>query len=447
MTNFVAPPRRRLVVAVAAAVLTLLVVLPVGGSGAAELSAKNATNKLDPAGDVPYCQGDIGNITASWNDEGLLLGVYTQCVMSATDPHWTVGETAVAWLLDEDDDEDPEYVAVFDAETPGVLLDADGRVVCNANQWSRSMNWFTVRFASDCVPPLFTFAAAMVFDENPHGDTCTCPEDFAPDGAFAGPVYKGNIPPPVRGQGYWMLAADGEVYAFGDADPYPAWPTPIPPGAAIDVEPTPSGRGYWVVNEGGGVRYHGDAAQKGQAGSLRPGEVATAISRTRTGAGYWLFTNQGRVLPFGDAEFFGDMSAIKLNGPVLDAIPTPSGRGYYMVASDGGIFTFGDAVFQGSMGSTRLNAPVQSLVPDPDGVGYWLVASDGGIFSFEADFHGSMGSTRLNRPVTGMVGFGRGYLMVAEDGGIFTFGDAPFFGSLGDDPPDVPIVSTAILNQ
>ncbi len=49
----------------------------------------------------------------------------------------------------------------------------------------------------------------------------------------------------------------------------------------------------------------------------------------------------------------------------------------------------------------------------------------------------------LNQPITGMVAFGNGYLMVAEDGGIFNFSDKPFFGSLGNDPPDRPIVSVA----
>jgi hypothetical protein len=114
-----------------------------------------------------------------------------------------------------------------------------------------------------------------------------------------------------------------------------------------------------------------------------------------------------------------------------------------MVASDGGIFAFGDARFHGSMGGQPLNAPVQSLVPDGDGTGYWLVASDGGIFAFEAPFRGSMGGAALNRPVTGMVRYGNGYLMVGEDGGIFSFSDRPFAGSLGSDPPTVPIVSVA----
>jgi hypothetical protein len=116
-----------------------------------------------------------------------------------------------------------------------------------------------------------------------------------------------------------------------------------------------------------------------------------------------------------------------------------------MVAADGGVFTFGDAHFVGSTGNMKLNRPVQSLVPDPDGTGYWLVAADGGIFAFNAPFYGSMGGTRLARPITGMVGSitGRGYLMVGEDGGIFAFGDAPFRGSLGSNPPAVPIVAVA----
>jgi hypothetical protein len=247
---------------------------------------------------------------------------------------------------------------------------------------------------------------------------------------------------PLR-QGYWMVGSTGDVYAFGDAHTYGT----APMNDAVDLEPTPTGRGYWIVNSAGAVYSFGDAGYLGGSPTLRPFERVTAISGTPSGDGYWLFTSLGRVINYGAAQHYGDMSTTRLNGPVLDSVVTPSGHGYYMVASDGGIFTFGDAAFYGSMGNVRLNQPVQSLVPDPDGRGYWLVASDGGIFAFESNFYGSMGATRLNRPVTGMVGFGLGYLMVAEDGGIFTFGEAPFKGSLGANPPAQPIVSTAVLNQ
>ena len=250
-------------------------------------------------------------------------------------------------------------------------------------------------------------------------------------------------------RGYWMVGADGRVYAFGASKALGDAP-PSPGSAAVDIKATPSGNGYWVVDSAGKVSAFGDATFHGQPdpGALRAGERITSLSPTATGAGYWVFTSQGRVLPFGDAVSYGDMSGTKLNGPVLGSIPTPSGKGYYMVASDGGIFAFGDATFQGSMGGRHLNAPVEGLVPAGPGRGYWLVASDGGIFAFGgAPFKGSMGATKLNKPVVGMVPFADGYLMVGADGGIFDFSGAAFLGSLGATPPAHPIVAVAPLNS
>jgi hypothetical protein len=69
------------------------------------------------------------------------------------------------------------------------------------------------------------------------------------------------------------------------------------------------------------------------------------------------------------------------------------------------------------------------------------------IFAFNAVFLGSTANIRLNQPVNGMVASptGQGYLMVADDGGIFTFGDVPFHGSLGGNPPFWPITSVAVM--
>ena len=247
--------------------------------------------------------------------------------------------------------------------------------------------------------------------------------------------------------GYWMVTADGEVHAFGDAKHYGQ-----PRGAglggarAVDLEPTRSGLGYWVLDDRGHVHAYGDAKDLGDVDPARltTGEKAASLSATSSGAGYWIFTDRGRVLTFGDAAFFGDLSKIKLNGPVLGSVATPSGKGYWMVASDGGIFTFGDATFHGSTGKIRLNKPVMGMAPAPGG-GYWLVASDGGIFAFDVPFFGSMGAVRLNKPISGMVPGRNGYLMVAEDGGIFSFGDVAFSGSLGARPPASPVVSVALL--
>ncbi len=263
-------------------------------------------------------------------------------------------------------------------------------------------------------------------------------------------VYFAVAPPNPNGTpktGYWMLAQNGGIFAFGDTTFY-GTAASYGTNNWVDMEKAPFLNGYWLLNSDGDVVPFGSVADLGSfTGTLASGEEFTSISKTTTGKGYWLFTNRGRVVPFGDAKFYGDMSQVKLNGPVLDSIPTASGLGYYMVASDGGIFAFGDAQFRGSMGNARLNAPVQSLVPDVDGTGYWLVASDGGIFAFDAPFYGSMGAQKLNRPVTGMVASGPGgYLMVAEDGGIFAFGTATFRGSLGNIKINTSIVSVTSLS-
>ena len=268
-----------------------------------------------------------------------------------------------------------------------------------------------------------------VFARDPAGN-----EDSS--AAVATWVYAPPVPPV---HGYWMLGAGGAIYPFGTVPHLGGAAT----SSAVDVDATPSGRGYWVVDATGRVFAFGDAHAHGGSPALAAGDVITSISRTATGNGYWLFSALGGVYPFGDARSYGDMRAAHLNGPVLDSVGTPSGHGYYMVASDGGVFSFGDARFHGSTGSLRLAAPVRSLVPDPDGAGYWLVATDGGVFAFDAPFRGSMGSARLNRPIVGMVSFGDGYLMVASDGGIFDFSTKPFFGSLGGNPPAIPIVSVA----
>jgi hypothetical protein len=216
-------------------------------------------------------------------------------------------------------------------------------------------------------------------------------------------------------------------------------------GIAVGIEASPSGAGYWTVSSDGAVVAYGDAVVFGPPPTLLGGESVTGLSSTPTGLGYWLFTDRGRVLPRGDAVDVGDVAHLPLNGPVLDAVATPSGLGVYLVASDGGVFALGDAEFHGSMGGVTLNAPVQSLVPDPDGAGYWLVAADGGVFAFDAPFTGSIPGVLapgqvLNAPVTGMVSYGDGYVLVAADGGTFVFSDLPFEGSLGANPPNLPVI-------
>ena len=74
----------------------------------------------------------------------------------------------------------------------------------------------------------------------------------------------------------------------------------------------------------------------------------------------------------------------------------------------------------------------QCMVRTHSGAGYYIVGSDGGVFAYgDAQFYGSMGGQTMNAPVVGMelTSSGAGYWLLGQDGGIFAFGDAQFYGA------------------
>ena len=166
-----------------------------------------------------------------------------------------------------------------------------------------------------------------------------------------------------------------------------------------------TGNGYWLVATDGGVFAFGDARFHGSTGAIRLNQPMVGMAATPSGQGYWLVAADGGIFAFGDAAFRGSTGAIRLNRPVVAMAPTPTGDGYWLVASDGGVFAFGDAVFRGSTGDIRLNQPIVAMVPTPTGGGYTLIAADGGVFAFgDAQFAGSGAAARLPEPVRGAAG-------------------------------------------
>jgi hypothetical protein len=247
-----------------------------------------------------------------------------------------------------------------------------------------------------------------------------------------------------RTPGYWLVASDGGVYAFGLGSLGQVRPQPLNRPVVATVA-TPDGSGYWLVASDGGVFSFGDARFYGSTGAVRLNEPIVGMAATPDGRGYWLVASDGGIFTFGDAGFYGSTGAVRLNEPIVGMAATPDGRGYWLVASDGGIFTFGDAAFHGSTGAVHLVRPIVGMAATPDGRGYWLVASDGGIFSFgDATFDGSTGGDTLAEPIVAMAAApAGGYWLVASDGGIFPFGGAPYLGSTGADPGPAPIVAIA----
>ncbi|MEO7836982.1 MAG: SpoIID/LytB domain-containing protein [Acidimicrobiales bacterium] len=233
--------------------------------------------------------------------------------------------------------------------------------------------------------------------------------------------------------GYWVVAADGGIFAFGEAGFFGSTGNLRLNAPVLGMAATPASNGYWLVAGDGGIFSFGDARFHGSTGNIRLNQPVVGMASTATGNGYWLVAKDGGIFAFGDARFHGSTGNIRLNQPVVGMAATPSGNGYWLVASDGGIFAFGDARFLGSTGAIRLNQPVIDMAATPSGAGYWLVASDGGIFAFgDAAFEGSLPGQKIAGPARGIepTGSGNGYLIAIDSGKVVPFGDAPYFGDV-----------------
>ncbi|GIU90491.1 MAG: hypothetical protein KatS3mg010_1590 [Acidimicrobiia bacterium] len=142
------------------------------------------------------------------------------------------------------------------------------------------------------------------------------------------------------------------------------------------MAPTPTGHGYWLVASDGGIFAFGDARFHGSTGGLTLNRPIVGMAPTPTGHGYWLVASDGGIFSFGDARFHGSTGGLTLNRPIVGMAPTPTGHGYWLVAGDGGVFAFGDAPF---LGSAAFGAhPTVGLAPSRTG-GYWIATQFGGV--------------------------------------------------------------------
>jgi len=245
------------------------------------------------------------------------------------------------------------------------------------------------------------------------------------------PTLRDKVAVRLRGgtTGYWIVNADGRVFAYGDMPVISDLPTMGIRDTVRAARMHPTGRGYWLLGGSGGLYAFGTAGFHGHPGAAPRGFPVVAIESTKSGKGYWIVDAGGAVYPYGDAVNRGSMAGTRLNRPVVGITRTPTGAGYWLVASDGGIFSFGDAKFYGSTGNIALNQPIIGMAATPTGAGYWMFAADGGIFSYgDAKFYGSGAPTGLR--FVGMIptSTGRGYALLSGDGRVVTFGDAPRYG-------------------
>jgi hypothetical protein len=212
------------------------------------------------------------------------------------------------------------------------------------------------------------------------------------------------------GQGYWLADGAGRVPQgpelsghafgpnaafFGDASGH------VLARPVVGIAASPRGDGYWLVAADGGVFNYGPgAAFYGSAGRLHLSTAIVGIAAAPAGDGYYLAGRDGGVFCFGAGTRFDGSAAGKSKQPIVGIAVDPSTGGYWVVSAGGSVFSFGAPNF-GSASGLSLSKPIVAIAAVPGGGGYYLVGRDGGVFAFGpgARFRGSMGNRHLNKPI------------------------------------------------
>ena len=226
-----------------------------------------------------------------------------------------------------------------------------------------------------------------------------------------------GIVPTKDDGGYWLDASDGGVFSFGDTTFYGSIPGLglHPAGSGfpnslnapiVGMVPSNDDGGYFMVASDGGVFAFGDAKFEGSCPGIGGcSGAAVAVMPDASGNGYWLVTRTGNVYAFGDASNYGGPGPQTV--PVTSAVRTPDGGGYWILFGNGAIADYGDAGNYGQAAGAfgGLN-PAAAIFATSDGGGYWIASAIGTVDNFgDAPNDGGMSSTHLNGSIIAATGF------------------------------------------
>jgi hypothetical protein len=226
-----------------------------------------------------------------------------------------------------------------------------------------------------------------------------------------------GITPTTDRAGYWLVASDGGIFSFGDTQFYGSIPGiglhPAGSGLPnslnapiVGMVPSADGHGYFLVASDGGVFAFGDAKFEGSCPGIGGcSGSAVAVMPDASGNGYWLVTNTGSIYTFGDAQYFGAPGNV--GSPVTSAVRTPDGGGYWILLADGVVASYGDAAsLGGPAGHVGGANPATAIFATTDGAGYWVASYDGEVFTMgDAPYLGGVSNLRLNGGIIAATGW------------------------------------------
>ena len=222
----------------------------------------------------------------------------------------------------------------FYGSTGGRVLNQP--VVAGVNTCSNAGYWFVARDGG-----VFSYGDAVF-----HGS----------DGGHALPAPVVAMVATPTGAGYYLALANGQIDAFGDAQRF--FDNPAPPKTRhadasylqlakpiVAMAVTPSGKGYWLVAGDGGIFSFGDAQFFGSTGGIHLNSPVIGMFSAVDGQGYYLYAADGGMFTFQKSTvhepFFGSAGAVAHTNPVVGARLASDGQGYYFTDSAGILFNFG----------------------------------------------------------------------------------------------------------
>ena len=217
-----------------------------------------------------------------------------------------------------------------------------------------------------------------------------------------------------NGSGYYLVAQDGSVYAYGPAV------------------------------------YYGGVNNSGLNGTslLVPGAKIVGMAVDPNG-GYWVVDNQGHTYAFGGAPNLGNANG---STGIVGITTSPNGNGFLLISNSGQVFSFGDA--SKFLNFTDLNN-VTGIASDNNGI--CASAMNGSVDCEGVGWSGDLSSAS---PPGGIIGissispdannvlFGMpGYLLLGGNGQVYNFGEGTFYrgGSSSTVPP--PQASLSFSND
>jgi hypothetical protein len=227
-----------------------------------------------------------------------------------------------------------------------------------------------------------------------------------------------GITPTADRGGYWLVASDGGIFSFGDLDFYGSIPglglAPAgTPGSThrlnapiVGMVPSADGGGYFMVASDGGVFAFGDAKFEGSCPGIGGcAGAAVAVMPDASGNGYWLVTATGHVYSFGDAIYHGAPGP--QGSAVTSAVRTPDGGGYWILLADGVVYQYGDAATYGdAAGLPSAQNPATAIFATDDGGGFWIASANGTVWPYgDARNDGDMAGTKLSGSIVGASGY------------------------------------------